>query len=88
MIYTGCLQKYILFINLNNNKIFKKSYITRLSVYVTVMGIIKCEKVFVGFFYFDRKQFRKIKNHSKTFFALMIPISITYIVLFNFTQII
>ena len=29
-----------------------------------------------------------MKSHSKNFFARMIPISITYIVLFSFTQII
>ena len=35
------------------------------------MGIINCKNVFVGFL-FDRKQTRKIKNHSKNFFARMI----------------
>ena len=68
--------------NINQNKIF---------IYVIVMGIIRCEKVFAGilyflvclklkwkyfnterielwkYFYFDRKQTRIIKNHSKNF---------------------
>ena len=69
-----------------NNKICKllENYV-RISIYVIVMGIIKCG---VKYFYFDLKQTRKNKNHSKTFFARMIPISITYIVLFICTQII
>ena len=67
MIYTGCLKKLILFSNLHNNKISKKSYITRLSIYVVVMGIIKCGKVFAGFFILIENKLEKLKITAKLF---------------------
>ena len=53
------------------------------------MGIIKCENVFAGIFILIENKLEKLKNHIKNFFARMIiPITITCIVLFSFTQII
>ena len=52
------------------------------------MGIIKCEKVFAGIFILIENKLEKLKIRVKFFFARMIPISITYIVLFSSTQII
>ena len=50
---------------------------------------IELKKIMAERFYlfigFDRKQTRKRKNPSKNLFALMIPITIKYIVIFNFT---
>ena len=58
-----------------------------ISIYVIVMDIIKYEKVFAGIFILIENKLEKL-NPSKNVFARMIPISITYIVLFSFTQII
>ena len=58
--------------------------IKTISIYVIVMGIIKCEKVFAGIFTFS--SLFEIKMKILSFFARIIPITMTYIVLFNFTQ--
>ena len=65
-------------------------------IYVVVMGILKGKKVFDGifflaclrskwYFYFDRKQTNKSKIQFKNVLHAirMIPITITYIVIYN-----
>ena len=79
---------YIYISTKNISLIFKQQPVLKISIYVIVMGIIKCEKVFAGIFILIENKLEKLKIRVKFFFARMIPISITYIVLFSSTQII
>ena len=51
------------------------------------MGIKRCEKGFAGILFWSKTN-KKNKNHSKNFFARMIPISMINIVFLSYTQII
>ena len=59
-----------------------------LKIKIKVFSHQAYSEVYKKTFNFDRKQTRKIKNHSKIFFARMIPILITYIyiAIFSFTK--
>ena len=53
---------YIYISTKNISLIFKQQPVLKISIYVIVMGIIKCEKVFAGIFILIENKLEKLKS--------------------------